>query len=151
MTAQTPQRTKWGTVRITDKTNFPMSNEIAAALVEIEPGGMRELHWHPFADEWQYWLSGQGRMGIFASGAVARTFDLRSGDVGYVEKSNGHWIENIGTETLRYLELFASDRYTDVSADQWLALTPPELVQAHLHLAPETMAALRPIKRPVTG
>ena len=151
MTAQAPQQNQWGTVRLTDSTNFPISNEVAAALVEIEPGAMRELHWHPFADEWQYWLSGQGRMGVFASGAKARTYDLRSGSVGYVPKSSGHYIENTGSEKLRYLELFASDRYTDVSLGQWLALTPPELVQAHLKISPQTLAALRKEKRQVTG
>ncbi len=151
MAAQPPQRTPWGTVRITDRTNFAISTEIAAALVEIAPGGLRELHWHPYSDEWQCWLSGQGRMGIFASGGVACTVDLRAGDVGYVGKTSGHWIENTGTGTLRYLELFASGRYTHVSAGQCLALSPPELVRAHLRLAPETMAALGATEPPVSG
>jgi oxalate decarboxylase len=46
MMAQTPIETKGGTVRITDSSVFPASKTIAAALVEIEPGAMRELHWH---------------------------------------------------------------------------------------------------------
>jgi oxalate decarboxylase len=151
MLAQAPQQTKFGSVRITDTSNFPIANEMAAALVEVQPGAMRELHWHPFADEWNFWLSGQGRMGVFASSGIARTFDLRAGSVGYVPKSMGHYIENTGTDVLRFLELFASDRYADVSLDQWLALTPPELVQAHLHISAETIAALRKTKQPVTG
>ena len=151
MLAQAPQRTRWGSVRITDSGNFPVSDQVAAALVEIEPGGMRELHWHPDADEWQYWLAGEARMGVFQSGAKARTFDLRAGDVGVVPKSNGHWIENRGTTTARYLELFPSAKYLDVSADQWLALTPPELVEAHLRLPQTAMSALRKSKAPVTG
>jgi oxalate decarboxylase len=57
MLAQEPIRTKSGTVRITDSSNFPASKTIAAALVEVEPGGMRELHWHPNVDEWQYYIS----------------------------------------------------------------------------------------------
>jgi oxalate decarboxylase len=44
--AQPPIKTPGGSVRIVDSTNFPISKNIAAALVEIEPGGMRELHWH---------------------------------------------------------------------------------------------------------
>lgn len=54
------------------------------ALVEILPGAMRELHWHPNNDEFQYFLSGQGRMTAYAANGVARTFDVRSGDVGYI-------------------------------------------------------------------
>jgi oxalate decarboxylase len=51
---QPPIRTKSGTVRIADKNNFKASDVMSAALVEIEPGGLRELHWHPTSDEWQY-------------------------------------------------------------------------------------------------
>ncbi len=69
MLAQEPIKVAGGQVRITDSSNFPVATTIAAALVEIEPGGMRELHWRPNADEWQYYLSGQGRMTVFASGA----------------------------------------------------------------------------------
>ena len=31
----------------------------AAALVRIHPGGMREMHWHPNADEWLYIVAGE--------------------------------------------------------------------------------------------
>src|ERR1700731_2989847 len=67
MMAQTPIRTKSGTVRITDSKVFPVSTTIAAALVEVAPGAMRELHWHPNTDEWQYYIEGQARMGVFAA------------------------------------------------------------------------------------
>ena len=89
MHAQEPTKTPGGQVRITDSRNFTISERIAAALVEIEPGGMRELHWHPNADEWQYYLKGQGRMTVFASGGKARTFDYQAGDVGYVPVRDG--------------------------------------------------------------
>ena len=56
MHAQEPIKTPGGQMRITDSRNFTVSKTIAAALVEIEPGAMRELHWHPNADEWQYYL-----------------------------------------------------------------------------------------------
>jgi oxalate decarboxylase len=142
MLAQEPIKVAGGQVRITDSTNFPVSKTIAAALVEVEPGGLRELHWHPNADEWQYYLTGQGRMTVFASGGKARTFDYQAGDVGYVPFAMGHYVQNTGDETLTFLEMFRSDRFADVSLNQWMALTPPELVQAHLNLDEPTMAAL---------
>jgi oxalate decarboxylase len=142
MLAQEPIEAAGGRVRITDSTNFPVSKTIAAALVEVEPGGLRELHWHPNADEWQYYLTGQGRMTVFASGGKARTFDYQAGDVGYVPFAMGHYVQNTGEETLTFLELFKSDRFADVSLNQWMALTSPGLVQAHLNLDDETIAAL---------
>jgi oxalate decarboxylase len=149
MLAQDPIRTKGGTVRITDSSNFPASKTIAAALVELEPGAMRELHWHPNTDEWQYYLEGQGRMGVFASSGQARTFDFQAGDVGYVPFAMGHYVENTGTTPLRFLETFKSSYYADLSLNQWLALTPPELVAAHLHFDQSVMNALQKKKSPV--
>jgi oxalate decarboxylase len=149
MLAQEPIKTKSGTVRITDTSVFPASKTISAALVEVEPGGMREMHWHPNTNEWQYYLEGQARMGVFAASGQARTFDFMAGDVGYVPFATGHYIENTGTTTLRFLEVFKSGTYADVSLNQWLALTPPELVQAHLKLDPQALAALHKQKFPV--
>jgi oxalate decarboxylase len=144
MLAQQPIKTKSGTVRITDSGVFPASATIAAALVEIEPGGMRELHWHPNTDEWQYWIEGQGRMGVFAASGQARTFDFQD-----VPFAMGHYIENTGTTNLRFLEIFKSSYYADLSLNQWMALTPPELLQAHLKLDPQVMRALHKQKFPV--
>ena len=149
MLAQEPIRTKSGTVRITDTSVFPASKTISAALVEIEPGGMRELHWHPNTNEWQYYIEGQARMGVFAASGQARTFDFLAGDVGYVPFAMGHYIENTGTKPVRFLEVFRSSYYADVSLNQWLALTPPELVQAHLKVDPQVLAAFHKEKSPV--
>ena len=149
MLAQEPIRTKSGTVRITDSSIFPASKNIAAALVEVEPGGMRELHWHPNTDEWQYYISGQARMGVFAANGQARTFDFLGGDVGYVPFAMGHYIENTGSTALRFLEVFKSSYYADLSLNQWLALTPRDLLKVHLNLDQQFADALRKTKAPI--
>ena len=116
--AQEPIRTKAGAVRIVDSSNFPAAKLIAAGLVEVEPGGMRELHWHPNSDELQYYIEGEGRMTVYASNTNASTFDYQGGDVGYVPKSMPHYIQNTGATKLRYLELWQSDHFSDVSLAQ---------------------------------
>lgn len=149
MTAQEPLRTKSGTVRIVDSKVFPASGTIAAALVEVEPGGMREMHWHPNADEWQFYIAGQARMTVFAANGNARTFDFQAGDVGSVPGPMGHYVENTGTTTLRFLEMFRSAQYVDVSLAQWLAFSPPELVRAHLGFDASALAPVQTYKTPV--
>jgi len=149
MLAQQPIKTNSGTVRITDTRVFPASKTISAALVEVQPGAMREMHWHPNTDEWQYYIEGQARMGVFAASGQARTFDFMAGDVGYVPFAMGHYVENTGKTPLRFLEIFKSSYYADVSLNQWLALTPPELVKAHLNLDAQAMAGLHKEKFPV--
>jgi len=131
-----------GWARIADSTNFPAASTIAAALVRIKPGAMREVHWH-LTDEWQYYISGQGRMSVFASGGEARTFNDQAGDVGHVPHAMAHYVENLGDEPLLYPEMFRTPRFMDVSLNQWMALTPPKLVETHLNLDTLTMAALR--------
>jgi oxalate decarboxylase len=148
LSAQEPVKVGGGQVRILDSSNFPASRTIAAALVEVEPGGLRELHWHPNADEWQYYISGRARMNVFASSNKSRTFDYQAGDVGYVPFAMGHFVENTGDEPLRFLEMFRSDRFADISLNQWLALTPSELVRAHLNVDDKTVAGL-PRDKPI--
>lgn len=149
MHKQTPIKTKSGLVRITDSSIFKASKNIAVALVEIEPGGLRELHWHPNVAEWQYYISGEARMTVFASEGRARTFNYQAGDVGYIPFPMGHYIENIGNTTLRFLEAFRSDHYADVSLANWLALTPHELVRAHLNIDESLLSKMHTRKTPI--
>jgi oxalate decarboxylase len=133
---------KSGEVRIIDSSTFKISTAIAAAIVTVKPGGVRELHWHPNADEWQYYFGGRGRMTVFATGGRARTMDFETGDVGYVPKTLPHYVENTGSADLKFLEMFKSSYYQDLALSEWLSHTPPELVAAHLHLDKATLEAL---------
>ena len=124
--------TAGGEVKIVDNKNFPVT-DIAAAIVRLKPGGLRELHWHPLSDEWQYYVSGKGRMTVFDSASKARTMDFQQGDVAYIQVSRPHYIENTGEEDLLFLEVFPTGTYQDISAAVWLAHTPTRLVDEHLH------------------
>jgi oxalate decarboxylase len=135
----TPIKRAGGEVRIVDSTAFTVSTTVAVAIVTVHPGGMRELHWHQNADEWQYYISGKARMTILGTGARARTMDFEAGDVGYVEKTLPHYIENTGGEDLRFLEVFRAPRFEDLSLSEWLTHTPPELVTAHLNIDRKTL------------
>ncbi|OIW27085.1 Bicupin, oxalate decarboxylase/oxidase [Coniochaeta ligniaria NRRL 30616] len=132
MLAQKPKLTSGGEVRITDSKNFPISKTVAAAHVLIEPGALREMHWHPNADEWSFFIRGRARVTIFAAEGQARTFDYVPGDVGIVPKNMGHFVENIGDEPLEMLEVFRADEFRDFSLFQWLGETPRRMVVDHL-------------------
>jgi oxalate decarboxylase len=146
---QPAKQARGGQVRVVDTGNFPISSAIAAAWVKVDPGHLREIHWHPNADEWQYYICGQARMTVFGAEGTARTFDFQAGDVGTVPKSMAHYVENTGDSPLQFLELFRAERFVDVSLAQWMALTPHELVEAHLHLDRQLLDTLRKEKLPV--
>lgn len=127
--------TKGGEARIVDSTKFPVSTAIAAAHVRVHKGGLRELHWHPNADEWLYVISGRARITLFAAVGRARTMDFDAGDVGYIPQAMGHFVENVGDTDLCFLEIFKTNRYASISLSSWMSHTPVELVAAHTNMA----------------
>ncbi|PCH42517.1 oxalate oxidase [Wolfiporia cocos MD-104 SS10] len=147
----TPTTLPGGSVRIADSSTFQISTTIAVADVTVEPGGMREMHWHPTQDEWTYYISGAARVTVFASSSTAHTYNYQGGDIGYVPASYGHYIENIGNDTLHFLEIFDTSTYQDISLNQWLALTPTSMVQAHLDLSEDALQHLNKVKQVVVA
>ncbi|KAK7056477.1 hypothetical protein VNI00_003032 [Paramarasmius palmivorus] len=139
-----------GSVKVVDSRTFPIATTIAATEITVEPNAMRELHWHPTMDEWAFFLEGQARVTVFASNSNAKTFNYQAGDIAYIPATMGHYVENTGNTTLRFLELFNTDVYEDISLSQWLALSPPELLKAHLDLDDATIAALSQFKEKPT-
>jgi oxalate decarboxylase len=140
-TMQPTKVTAGGSVKIIDSKIFPVT-PISAAIVTLKPGGLRELHWHPNADEWQYYITGKGRMTLFIAGSDARTMDFEEGDVGYVPISNPHYIENTGDSDLVFLEMFRSADYQDISLAEWMAHTPHLLVDQHLQVGTSMLDAI---------
>lgn len=126
-----------GSVKIIDSRNFPASQKIAAAIVTVKPGCIRELHWHPNGSEWQYWIRGKGRMTVFPGQEAARTMDFNSNDVGFVSNMAGHYIENTGDDDLVFLEMFVAPEFQEISLNQWLRALPEQAVSAHTNLTTE--------------
>jgi oxalate decarboxylase len=134
------RETAAGTVQIADSSNFHISKTIASALVTLRPGALRELHWHPNADEWVYFIKGTAQVGVFAAGPKAVTTNFNPGDIGYIKRSNGHYVKNVGDTDLQFLEVFRSDHFADVSLSDWLTHTPPAMVGATFNVDTATIA-----------
>ena len=141
------RETKSGTVRIADSTNFLVSKTVAASMVTIKPGGMRGMHGHPNADEWLYILKGAGRATVFNTGPAAITTNFHAGDIGYIKKAFGHYLENTGNSDLLYMEVFRADRFEEVSLSDWLAHSPIDMVAETLNLDRSVVAQF-PKNRP---
>ena len=142
-----PYTVPGGSVKIIDSVNFPISTEISAALFTVEPGAMREIHWHTQSDEWAYFIQGTARLTVFDAPQSSRTFDFHPGDVGYVPLPDAHYVENTGDVPVIYLEVLKNSIYNDISVNQWLGLTPPQIVEDHLKL-PESVIANLPKTKP---
>ncbi|KAJ5937500.1 hypothetical protein N7454_003842 [Penicillium verhagenii] len=136
-----------GSVKIVDPLTFPIAHDFSAAIVTVNPGGMREIHWHPTSDEWTFFIQGQGRATLFSAPDSATTFDYRAGDVGYFPQSNSHYIENTGDEVLMFLEVLQAPQFTDMALGQWIASTPRQIVTDTLNLSNSTLSKLKTAKQ----
>ncbi|GIZ48307.1 hypothetical protein CKM354_001137400 [Cercospora kikuchii] len=137
-----------GTYKNIDTEVFPISKTISAAVVELKPGAMRELHWHPNAEEWLYFHQGQARATVFLGNSAARTFDFVAGDTAVMPDNAGHYIENTSqNETLVWIEVYKADRVLDNSLQQWLALTPAPIVASVLRIPVDVVRNMKKEKQ----
>ena len=130
--AQTPRRFVGGDLRLVTAKEFPISTTMSGAVMNLDKGAIRELHWHPNANEWQYVLSGRMRMTVFASHGKAETMEFNKGDVGYVPQGFGHYLENIGDDKCSILLVFDAGEYQDLGLSGWIASNPQLLVATNL-------------------
>jgi oxalate decarboxylase len=119
---------KGGRLWMVDSTKFPISKTVTGAILDLEPGALRELHWHPSADEWQYVFEGKVSITMFGSHGRYRTETLDKGDVGYIPQGYGHSIENVGKTKARLLIGFNSGVYEDIDLSAWFGGNPVDVL-----------------------
>jgi oxalate decarboxylase len=97
-----------GTVQGADEQAFPVvkGQNAAMFLVVLQPGGIREPHWHPNAWEFDYCISGRARMSVVAPKNEWKIFDVAAGQIVFVPQGYFHYFENIGEDELRFLVVF---------------------------------------------
>lgn len=131
--AQEPRRVPGGgTQRIVSVEEFPISQTMAGSVIELEEGAMRELHWHPNADEWQYFIEGSAEVGVFLAEGNAVIDRFEAGDIGYAPMGSGHYIRNVGKGVCRVLVGFNNGRYQAIDMSEWMAGTPRDVLQTNL-------------------
>lgn len=131
MLSQQPKIFKGGTQRTVAQKDFPISKTITGLLLEIEPGAMREMHWHPNADEWQYFLEGNAEMGVFLAQSNFVVDQYEAGDIGYVPMGAGHYIKNTGNTVLKVLIGLNNGEYQSIDLSTWLATNPADILQGN--------------------
>ena len=111
-----------------DSTRFPISTTVTGVILDLEPGALRELHWHPNADEWQYVITGDLNVTMFGSHGRFRAEQLQSGDVAYIPQGYGHSIENVGSKPSRMLIGFNTGAYQAIDLSAWIAGNPVDVL-----------------------
>jgi oxalate decarboxylase len=126
---QAPVKFDGGMERIVSSREFPIQTTLTAARLDLEPGALREMHWHPHADEWQYYIRGRARVGVFGSHARARTEEFGPGQIAFIPQGQGHYVESVGPDPVEVLILFNSGVYQEISLASWLGGNPSQLLE----------------------
>ena len=93
------------------------------------------MHWHPNSDEWQYYLGGKARVRIFGAHGRMFTEEFDRGKVGFIKQGFGHYVENIGNEPLRFLAMFNTPNFQEISITSWLSSNPAGMIADNLGLS----------------
>jgi oxalate decarboxylase len=137
---------------------FPISKTVTGVILDLEPGGLRELHWHPTSDEWQYVIDGQISATLFGSHGRYRVETLNQGDVGYIPQGYGHSIENVGARPCRVLIGFNTGQYEAIDLSTWIAGNPLDVLatnfgkpRSFIERFPRDRVFISPTERPPHG
>ncbi len=132
---QPPRVFPGGIEYVVSSKEFPIQTTLTAVKMILQPGALRELHWHPHADEWQYFVRGKARIGVFGSHGRVKTEEFGPGNVGFVLQGYGHYIEQIGDEPTELLILFNSGEYQEISLSNWLGGNPSTLLEDNFNIS----------------
>jgi oxalate decarboxylase len=127
---------------IVSSKEFPIQTTLTAVKMELQPGALRELHWHPHADEWQFYVRGRARVGVFGSHSRTRVDEFGPNDVGFIQQGYGHYIEQIGDEPTEVIILFNSPVFEEISLANWLGGNPVSLLETNFGIPKELIDQL---------
>lgn len=140
-----------GEERIVSSKEFPIQTTLTAARMDLKPGALRELHWHPHADEWQYFVRGRARVAIFGSHGRTRTEEFGPGQIAFIPQGYGHYVEQIGAQPTQILILFNSGVYQEISLAAWLGANPGYMLQDNFGLPADVIERMPRRSRGILG
>ncbi|OKS87017.1 cupin domain-containing protein [Mucilaginibacter polytrichastri] len=133
--AQTPRIFEGGIQRVVTQDDFPISQNLCGSVIELQPNALRELHWHPNADEWQYFIEGNAEVGIFLAQGNIVIDQYEAGDIGYAPMGAGHYIKNTGDKVLKVLIGFNNGHYQSVDLSDWIAKNPNDILEGNFQIS----------------
>ena len=140
-TATTPG----GTVTELTENNFPIFKGNAAGVffLVLQPGALREPHWHPNAWEMDYCAEGRGELGIVTPDGDQRVQTLSTGDIGFIPQGWAHYIRNPGPGVMKFVVVFNNSLPNDIGLSTMFGGMPTNTFSQTLGISASTMASAR--------
>jgi len=131
-----------GWERIVTAKEFPINTTLTSVMQYLEPGALREMHWHPNADEWQYYINGHSRVTVFGAHGRVRTEEFGPGQICFIQQGFGHFVEQVGSAPTKFFALFNSPAFEEISISKWLAGNPASLIADNFGISREEVNRL---------
>src|SRR5579862_2415632 len=134
-----------GSAKEATVAEFPVSQSIAGVSMRLQPGAIRELHWHALAAEWAYMLEGRCRVTVISPDGEAEIADFGEGDTWYFPRGHGHALQGLGPGECHFLLGFDSGHFSEFgtfSVTDWMARTPPAILARNLGVPESALASL---------
>ncbi len=129
-----------GTLRKVVREQFPSSPSMSGGIITLDPGGMREPHWHPNAIEWDYVVAGRFRFNITDASGNSETFEASAGDIVVVPQGYAHYFENVGDQPAVLVLTFNHGHFDEIGISEWVAKTPRGVFEVPLNLPQEALS-----------
>src|SRR6266576_3209327 len=110
---------------------LPISKGIAGVSMQLEPGVMRELHWHATAAEWAFVLKGRVRTTVINPAGQTETNDFEPGEIWYFPRGHAHVLECLSNEPTHFILIFDNGYFSEFgtfSISDWIGHTPKALL-----------------------
>ena len=104
-----------GSIAVAGPSNFPVltDNQASVGYLRLDPGALREPHWHPTHWEVDYVVQGTGELGIVTPNDEQNITRLKPGDIGFIPTGWAHYIRNVGDDELIWVLVF-NNPLTDI-------------------------------------
>jgi oxalate decarboxylase len=132
-----------GSFQQADEANFPIltGQEASIVLLTLQPGGIREPHWHPSAWEINIVTKGVAYWVLVDGNGNHESFEQKVGDVVFAPQGSFHFFENRGADDMKIVivqNTSAAESDDNIGIGESVSKLPPRVLSAIFGVPAET-------------
>jgi len=144
-----------GTQQQAHEQNFPIliGQQASIQLITLQPGGIREPHWHPSAWEINLVTKGVAFWVLIDGNGNHESFEAHVDDLVFAPQGSLHYFENLGTEDLDVLIIqnsSASEDKDNIGIAESLSHVPPQTLSAIFGVPADTFDKFKKFDNAIT-
>jgi len=152
--AQAPTTLDGGSYQQANEDNFPIlkGQEASILLLTLQPGGIREPHWHPSAWELNIVTSGVAAWVVIDGNGNHESFDQRVGEIVFAPQGSFHYFENRGPADMNITIIqntSAPENKDNIGIGESVSRLPPRVLSAVFGVPAETFSSFKKIDNAV--